>query len=323
MRTSLRHTLVLTAALAIAIGSSVPAPAAGNSDAPDGEGEVVAPRRGCDARVSSGKALRRAINRRPQGATICLSGTIRIKAELEPKHRQVFVGPAALRPTHGRVEQGFDLDKASGVVIRRLNVSGFALRAIRCGRKALITRSRLHHNGRNGIGGGNCAGLRIVRNEIDHNGDAHHLGSGSSGVKLAGDADHTTVIRNYVHHNIGNGLWWDADARDALASRNRIIGNTRKGINYEVSGGPAIFRHNVVRRNNREGHRDSAGIMVTSSRDVRIVYNILGRNRNAGVKIDNAGGRGFPLEDIFVAHNRLRGDEIRCDEGRNIRCQRR
>jgi hypothetical protein len=323
MRTSLRHTLVLTAALAIAIGSSVPAPAAGNSDAPDGEGEVVAPRRGCDARVSSGKALRRAINRRPQGTTICLSGTIRIKAELEPKHRQVFVGPAALRPAHGRVEQGFDLDKASGVVIRRLNISGFALRAIRCGRKALITRSRLHHNGRNGIGGGNCAGLRIVRNEIDHNGDAHHLGSGSSGVKLAGDADHTTVIRNYVHHNIGNGLWWDADARDALASRNRIIGNTRKGINYEVSGGPAIFRHNVVRRNNREGHRDSAGIMVTSSRDVRIVYNILGRNRNAGIKIDNAGGRGFPLEDIFVAHNRLRGDEIRCDEGRNIRCQRR
>ena len=322
MRALFRHTLVLATAVAIAIGATVPASAAEGSGAGSG-GDPVAARRRCDARVGSGTALRRAINRRPQGATICLSGTIRISAELEPKHRQVFVGPAAIRPAHGRVEQGFDLDKASGVVIRRLNISGFGLRAIRCGRKALITRSRLHHNGRNGIGGGSCAGLRIVRNEIDHNGDTHHLGSGSGGVKLAGDADHTSVIRNSVHHNIGNGLWWDADARDALASRNKIIGNTRKGINYEVSGGPAIFRYNVVRRNNREGHRDSAGIMVTSSRSVRIVHNILGRNRNAGIKIDNAGGRGFPLEDILVRRNRLRGDEIRCDEGRNIRCQRR
>lgn len=323
MRTLFRHTLVLVAAVAVAIGATVPASAAGSSESAAGEGEPVAARRRCDARVNSGKALRRAINRRTQGATICLSGTIRVSAELEPKHRQVFVGPATVRAAHARVEQGFDLDKASGVVIRRLNISGFELRAIRCGRKATITRSRLHHNGRNGIGGGNCAYLKIVHNEIDHNGDAHHLGSGSAGVKLAGDADHTEVIGNYVHHNIGNGLWWDADARDALASRNKIIGNTRKGINYEVSGGPAVFRHNVVRRNNREGHRDSAGIMVTSSRNVRIVHNILGRNRNAGIKIDNAGGRGFPLEDIFVRHNRLRGDDIRCDEGRNIRCQRR
>jgi hypothetical protein len=127
-----------------------------------------------------------------------------------------------------------------------------------------------------------------------------------------------------VHHNIGNGLWWDEDARDAFASRNRIYRNTRKGINYEVSGGPAVFRNNVVRWNNRSGHNDSSGIHVTSSQHVTIVDNVLGHNRNGGILVQHAEARGFDLEDILVRDNDLNGDRLACEDEdeADIVCQR-
>jgi hypothetical protein len=304
MRALFRHILVLATALGLWV------------DAPSGRiGEPAEAAGRCDARVSSAAALRRAVNRKPRGARICIAGTIRLRSAIEPKDGQVFTGPrrkANIRPTN-RADIAFDLDRANGVRIRRLDIAGFRLRAIQCGRNAVITRNRIHHNLRNGIGGGDCAGVRIARNEIDHNGDAAHLGYGSGGVKLAGDADGTTVVFNRVHHNVGNGLWWDMDARDAFAARNRIYRNTRKGINYEVSGGPAVFRNNVVRWNNRSGHRDSSGIHVTSSQHVTIVNNVLGRNRNGGILVQHAGGRGFDLEDILVRDNELNGDRLACE----------
>jgi len=310
MRALFRRTLVLAAGLVVAATAVLPATSAGAAS------------RRCDARVSSAKQLRRAVNHRPQGAVICLSGTIRLRSQIEPKHRQVFLGRARVRAASPRLDEGFDLDKASGVVIKHLDIAGFQLRAIRCGRKSVIKRNHIHHNRRNGIGGGNCAGVLIERNEIDRNGHRGHLGSGSGGVKLAGDSDGTRVVRNFVHHNIGNGLWWDVDARDALAARNTIIANTRKGINYETGGGPAVFRYNVIKRNNLEFHRDSAGILVTSSRNVRIVHNVFGRNRNAGVKVDDAAGRGFRLANITVRKNDMHGDDVRCEDGQNVDCQR-
>jgi hypothetical protein len=304
MRALFRHILVVVTAIGLW------------ADAPSGRiGERAEAAGRCDARVSSAAALRRAVNRKPRGARICISGTIRLRSAIEPKDGQTLVGPrrkAKIRSQNG-ADIAFDLDRSVGVSIRRLDIAGFRLRAIACGRNALIAKNRIHGNRRNGIGGGHCAGLRIVRNEIDHNGDRDHLGSGSGGVKLAGDADGTTVIGNRVHHNIGNGLWWDVDARDAFAARNRIYRNTRKGINYEVSGGPAVFRNNVIRRNNRSFHLDSAGILVTSSQHVTIVGNVLGGNRNGGILVQQT-SRGFRLADIMVRDNDMNGDRLACED---------
>ena len=304
MRAFFRHILVLVTALAMW------------AEAPSGRiGEPAEAANRCDARVSSAAGLRRAVNRKPRGARICLSGTIRLRSPIEPKDRQTFTGPrrkANIRPANG-ADVAFDLDGTVGVRIRRLDIAGFRLRAIVCGRNAVISRNRIHGNHRNGIGGGHCAGLRIVHNEIDHNGDRSHLGSGSGGVKLAGDADGTTVVGNRVHHNIGNGLWWDVDARDAFAARNRIYRNTRKGINYEVSGGPAVFRNNVIRWNNTSFHLDSAGILVTSSQHVTIINNVLGGNRNGGILVQQT-SRGFRLADILVRDNDLNGDRLACED---------
>lgn len=314
MRALFRHILVLVTACAVWI------------DVPSGQlGDRVEAGGRCDARVSTAAGLRRAVHRKPRGARICIRGTLRLRTPIEPKDDQVLIGPrrkARIRPAN-RAEVAFDLDDTSGVAIRRLDIAGFRLRAIACGRDAVISKNRIHDNGRNGIGGGHCEGLRIVRNEIDHNGSRAHLGSGSGGVKLAGDADGTTVIRNRVHHNIGNGLWWDVDARDAYAAHNRIYRNTRKGINYEVSGGPAVFRDNVIRRNNTSFHLDSAGILVTSSRHVTIVGNVLGGNRNGGILVQQT-SRGFTLFDIVVRNNRMNGDRLACEDedGVNVICAR-
>lgn len=282
-------------------------------------GTHVARADGCDAVVRTARGLHRAAARRPRGAVICIRGTIYLRSAVQPKDGQRFVGGGNVRGVRG-ADEGFDLDKARGVVIRGLDISGFQYRAIKCGRNARIIGNDIHHNGRNGIGGGHCAGLLIQRNEISRNGSRQHVGSGAAGVKLAGDADDTTIVGNHVHHNIGNGLWWDVDAKHALAARNVIVENVRKGIHYEVSSGPAIFKYNVVRRNNREGHLNSAGIMVEGSQRVRIFGNRLGGNGHGGILVQS--GRGFQLKDVWVRRNRLRGDDIRCQDGINIVCQR-
>jgi hypothetical protein len=282
-------------------------------------GTRVARADGCDAVVRTPRELHRAAAQRPRGAVICIRGTIRIGTAVQPKDEQRFVGPGRIRAAGG-ADEGFDLDKARGVVIHGLDIAGFQLRAIKCGRNARIIGNHIHHNGRNGIGGGHCAGLLIQRNEIERNGGRQHIGEGAAGVKLAGDADDTTVVGNHVHHNIGNGLWWDVDAKHALAARNVIVDNVRKGIHYEVSSGPAVFKYNVVRRNNREGHLNSAGIMVEGSQRVRVFGNRLGGNGHGGILVQS--GRGFQLKDVWVRGNRLGGDDIRCQDGINIVCQR-
>jgi hypothetical protein len=274
--------------------------------------------RGCDVVVRSGWALHRAAARRAKGAVICIRGTVYLRSEVRPKDKQVFRGPGKVRARQG-AEEGFYLDKARGVTIRGLDIAGFRLRAIKCGRNAKILENHLHKNRRNGVGGGNCSGVLIKGNEIERNGDRVHVGRGSAGIKLAGDSDGTLVVANHIHHNIGNGLWWDADAKHAVAARNRIVGNSRKGIHYEVSSGPAVFRYNVVRHNNWSKHRNSAGIMVEGSQRVRIFGNRLGGNNYGGVKVQS--GRGFELRDVWVRQNRLNGDDVRCQEGINVVCQ--
>ena len=164
--------------------------------------------------IAPGSDIQAKINANPAGTSFCLSGTYALDNEIFPKAGSSFIGPATIVPAGGLIE-GFDLDDVSGVTIDGLDISGFVERAIKCGPNATVRNSHLHHNLRNGLGGGNCGGLLVTGTEIDHNGSQDEIGTGASGIKLAGDSDDTTITNNHIHDNIGNGLWWDEDATHA------------------------------------------------------------------------------------------------------------
>ena len=95
------------------------------------------------------------------------------------------------------------------------------------------------------------------------------------------------IVRdNYIHDNVGNGVWFDVDSGGDTILDNVISGNLRKGIFYEVSRGPVLIMNNRVNGNNTSGGRSSgAGIAVVSSKNVTIRDNEIDMNLNAAVGI--------------------------------------
>jgi parallel beta-helix repeat protein len=205
-------------------------------------------------------------------------------------------------------------------------MSGFALRAIQPGPYNLVTNSFLHHNGRNGLGCGECDYLRVENNVIAYNGSNDFLGQGSAGIKSV--ANFVTIRSNKVHSNVGNGIWFDVDARSQLIERNQVYGNTRKGIFIEISDG-AVIRYNTVQRNNCavvisgcEPRNDaSGGIATNSSRNIEIYGNVLGGNEVAGINFRDDSRAYAPPFNIRVYDNMLNGDRIaNCESSWDIVC---
>ncbi|MGZ8594590.1 MAG: right-handed parallel beta-helix repeat-containing protein [Actinomycetota bacterium] len=286
--------------------------------------------------VPSGGNIQAAIDAHPTGTTFCLSGTYQITRTITPHTGDVLRGPAFLFG-NGRVEEGISTDKARGVVIDGLDISGFALRAVRCGEDAVIQSSNLHDNGRNGIGCGlnGSGGLVISGNHIFDNGDPAFTGGGSGGIKIAG-ADGALIEDNLIERNIGNGVWCDVDC-GAITIRNNVVrGSTRKGIFVEISRGPALIENNTVMYNNcspvfwpnpkpacdlgdgtfgpQSSGAPGGGIAANSSVRVIIRNNILGGNMVAGINFrDDSRPYNAPFQ-ITVSGNVLNGDRmLNCD----------
>ena len=55
---------------------------------------------------------------------------------------------------------------------------------------------------------------------------------------------------NWVHDNIGNGIWSDGNVHDVTYENNLVQDNTGIGIFHEISW-DATIRNNVVRNNFR------------------------------------------------------------------------
>jgi hypothetical protein len=89
------------------------------------------------------------------------------------------------------------------------------------------------------------------------------------------------VRNNRSHHNDGPGLWTDINNIGTLYEQNVAFENARSGIFHEISY-DAVIRKNTLKRNGLS--RDypwwttSAGIEVTSSRNVEVYENTLEDN---------------------------------------------
>jgi len=85
-------------------------------------------------------------------------------------------------------------------------------------------------------------------------------------------AANMTFRNNFVHHNLGDGIWYDSDNTGALVEGNRVEDNGRNGIFYEASIGITI-RNNTLRRNNA-----GDAVLISMSQNAQIYNNSLEAN---------------------------------------------
>ena len=147
----------------------------------------------------------------------------------------------------------------------------------------------VHDNGQMGLGG-TGKNILVEGNEIAKNGFWSGIDPGweGGGFKFA-LTDGLIVRGNYSHHNLGPGMWTDIDNIHTLYENNVVVGNTKSGIQHEISY-DAIIRNNVVVHN---GVEDFTGygwlwgdqILIQNSRNVEVYGN----------KIDMTGANGIGL----------------------------
>ncbi len=180
---------------------------------------------------------------------------------------------------------------------------------IRTGHQMLISHNHIHHNGQLGIGGsGN--GILVENTEIAHNNtQGYNFRNEAGGLKLV-RTDGVILRSNYVHHNVGPGLWLDVDNVNIIYEGNRLFANRGMGIFHE-KGYEAVIRNNIAEENGFgfPTWLMGGGIVVSASSNVEIHGNTV-RNNADGIGVvqgtDKSGSRGpFVTENVFVHDNRI------------------
>jgi parallel beta-helix repeat protein len=296
--------------------------------------------------IRPGESIQAAVDGHGAGTTFVVKAGVHRRQTVVPKDGMTFVGEAgAVLDGENAVAHAFrgDVKVARDVTIRNLEIrnyynplqsgaidvggdtgsSGWVIEncnihhnysgGIRTGDRMVIRGNNIHHNGQIGIKGGGD-GMLVEGNEIAYNNTRDVIiterfweAGGTKFVKTR----NLVVRNNYVHHNIEDGLWFDIDNIYALVEGNRIVGNTRSGIHWEISY-DAVIRNNYV-----EGsaigedvwHRGA--IRISSSSNVEIYGNTVVNNQNGIVAINqpNRGTGAYGVREVknlYVHDNIIR-----------------
>jgi parallel beta helix pectate lyase-like protein len=158
---------------------------------------------------------------------------------------------------------------------------------IRLGPGMRVVKNQVHHNGQIGIAGSG-RNILVDGNEIAYNNYAgYSYGWEAGGTKFV--ATEGLVVRNnFVHHNQGPGLWTDIDNRNSLYENNRTTANLVAGIFHEISF-QAVIRHNTIENDGFDpagrGPWRGSGIRVSASSGVEIYENRVANCMNGIVAI--------------------------------------
>jgi hypothetical protein len=183
---------------------------------------------------------------------------------------------------------------------------------IETGGATIARRNKTHHNLQLGMAGtGNNA--LVEDNEISYNNYPQQIDYswGAGGTKWH-HTEHLVVRDNFIHHNMGHGLWTDIDNIYTLFEYNRVEDNGSSGINHEVSY-DAVIRYNTAARNGNDAFNSTflgirgGGIAVRSSRNVEIYGNTLTNNR-AGFDIAQSAPKSgkygpYEIANLYVHDN--------------------
>ncbi|MFR9805615.1 right-handed parallel beta-helix repeat-containing protein [Pseudonocardia sp. RS010] len=161
------------------------------------------------------------------------------------------------------------------------------------GSAATVTGNVIHHQGQLGFGAWG-SDSSITDNEIAYNGEAGYSAEWEAGGGKSWMTENQTVAHNYVHDNMGPGLWSDGGNMDTVYEFNRVADNWHAGIQYEISY-DAVIRYNDIIGNGRvhKGWAWDAGIQIQSSggiRSIEIAQNTVTGNAN-GISLIDSGNR--------------------------------
>ena len=184
----------------------------------------------------------------------------------------------------------------SGWLLENLEVRYNHGTGIRTHTDMVLRNNFVHHNGQIGIAG---LGNRILveGNEISFNGISGFNPFWEAGGTKWVLTNDLVVRNNYVHDNLGRGLWTDIDNRNSLIEDNLVENNAQSGIAHEISYS-AIIRNNVVRNNGLsfDNWVWGAQILIQNSSDTIVTGNT--------VTVSAAGGDGIAV----VRQNRGSGN---------------
>jgi hypothetical protein len=177
-----------------------------------------------------------------------------------------------------------------------------------CGGGGAIVRGNVvHHQGQMGLCGQHRGGTYQNNTVAYNNTDGFLVYWEAGGSKWVGTTG-LTVRGNYVHHNVGMGLWSDIENFRTRYVNNRIVRNQGLGIVHEISY-DAVIRDNFVARNGEFTYAalDGAGIMIVSSPNVEVFDNTVIDNLD-GIALKqhstDTGAHGpFVVENAFVHDN--------------------
>ena len=136
----------------------------------------------------------------------------------------------------------------------------------------------------------------IDNNEIARNGPEQKVGLSLN----------VTFRNNFVHHNIGDGIWYDLNNNPAVPGalsaiiHDNIVEDNRNGIVFEISIG-AIIRNNTFRRNREDA------VLITVSQNAEIYNNVLEGNFGGIEFFLNCGSfsEGFDLRNNTAHDNTI------------------
>ena len=296
--------------------------------------------------IYPGESIQAKVNTAPAGTRFLIKAGVHRRQSVIPKSGMAFVGePGAVLDGESAAEYAIWLGSSrpfpTNVVVRGLEIRNYAsplhFGAVRAGGHSpddgsdgwVVDSCEIHHNRHAGVRIGHR--MRVTNNRIHHNGMIGIIGAGDSTVVEGNEIAYNNpdraidpawgaggtkfvltrwlVVRNnFVHHNIGAGLWTDVNNIYSLIEHNRSEDNTGSGIFHEISY-QAVIRHNTVSRN---GSEDSwmygGGITVSASPDVEIYGNTVIDNRNGitgvqQVRNEPASYGAHELNNLYVHDN--------------------
>jgi parallel beta-helix repeat protein len=152
----------------------------------------------------------------------------------------------------------------------------------------------IHDNGQMGFSGYGGP-ISITGNEIARNNkDSFEWQNEAGGGKCYKCSD-VTISGNYVHDNVGPGIWCDTDCIRSTIANNLVERNTGPGIYYEISY-DGVIHDNVLENNATDLQANplhvGGGIGVDTSSNVEVFGNTLADNANGIIVISTHRGSG-------------------------------
>ncbi len=197
------------------------------------------------------------------------------------------------------------------------------------GNNPRVTYSKFIRNGQIGVGANGGDGIdndyghavykvTVDNTEIAYNNNSHfNYGWEAGGTKFW--ATNGSVIRNnWVHHNIGPGLWADGFNDNITFDANLVEDNVQNGIFHEISL-KATITNNLIQRNGGvhgslgggNAIQDSQGaISISSGKGVTIANNYIYNNGRGILLIDDP-HYPDPTNNVIIRSNVIRqsGDQ--------------